>query len=193
MAASISYDLFHVSIPIAEKILRPVLVYLFLVICLRIFGKRELAQMNPFDMVVLLSLSNAVQNAIIGEDNSLLGGLVGALSLLMINWLVVRFVFRHRRLDEMLAGKPSVLIERCRVKEKALARELMSRSELQTMAHRQGFKSLEEIETCILEPGGTIFMKRKEPPPEDQRHAELMARIEQLSHQVAELNGRLPS
>ena len=193
MAASISYDLFHVSIPIAEKILRPVLVYLFLVICLRIFGKRELAQMNPFDMVVLLSLSNAVQNAIIGEDNSLLGGLVGALSLLMINWLVVRFVFRHRRLDEMLAGKPSVLIEQCRVKEKALAKELMSRSELQTMAHRQGFKSLEEIETCILEPGGTIFMKRKEPPPEERRHAELLARIEQLSLQVAELTGRLPS
>jgi uncharacterized membrane protein YcaP (DUF421 family) len=193
MAASISYDLFHISIPIAEKILRPVLVYAFLVICLRVFGKRELAQMNPFDMVVLLSLSNAVQNAIIGEDNSLLGGLVGALSLLMINWLVVRFVFRHRRLDEMLAGKPSVLMEQGRVKEKALARELMSRSELQTMAHRQGFKSLEEIETCILEPGGTIFMKRKEPPPEERRHAELLARIEQLSHQVAELNGRLPS
>ena len=193
MAASISYDLFHISIPIAEKILRPVLVYAFLVICLRVFGKRELAQMNPFDMVVLLSLSNAVQNAIIGEDNSLLGGLVGALSLLMINWLVVRFVFRHRRLDEMLAGKPSVLMEHGRVREKTLARELMSRSELQTMAHRQGFKSLDEIETCILEAGGTIFMKRKEPPPEAQRHAELMARIEQLSHQVAELNGRLPS
>ena len=193
MAASISYDLFHISIPIAEKILRPVLVYAFLVICLRVFGKRELAQMNPFDMVVLLSLSNAVQNAIIGEDNSLLGGLVGALSLLMINWLVVRFVFRHRRLDEMLAGKPSVLIEQCRVKEKALAKELMSRSELQTMAHRQGFKSLTEIETCILEPGGTIFMKRKEPPPEERRHAELLARIEQLSLQVAELTGRLPS
>ena len=193
MAASISYDLFHISIPIAEKILRPVLVYAFLVICLRVFGKRELAQMNPFDMVVLLSLSNAVQNAIIGEDNSLLGGLVGALSLLMINWLVVRFVFRHRRLDEMLAGKPSVLMEHGRVKEKTLAKELMSRSELQTMAHRQGFKSLDEIETCILEAGGTIFMKRKEPPPEAQRHAELMARIEQLSHQVAELNGRLPS
>jgi uncharacterized membrane protein YcaP (DUF421 family) len=193
MSVSISYDLFHIAIPIAEKILRPVLVYTFLVICLRVFGKRELAQMNPFDMVVLMSLANAVQNAIIGEDNSLAGGMIGAFSLLLINWLVVRFVFRHRRLDEVLAGKPAVLMEQGRVKEKALAKELMSQSELQTMAHRQGFKSLKEIETCILEPGGTIFMERKEPPVEERRQAELLARIDQLSHQVAELSARLPA
>src|SRR4249920_1821693 len=104
-------DTFVVGAPIAEKILRPILVYIFLVVALRVFGKRELAQLNPFDLVVLLSLSNTVQNAIIGNDNSLTGGLIGALALLLMNYLVVRFLFRHRRLDQMFEGKPTVLIE----------------------------------------------------------------------------------
>src|SRR6266704_2588585 len=108
-------DIFVVGAPIIEKILRPILVYIFLVIALRVFGKRELAQLNPFDLVVLLSLSNTVQNAIIGNDNSLSGGLIGALALLGLNYLVVRFLFRHRRLDEMFEGKPTVLIEQGRI------------------------------------------------------------------------------
>ena len=103
-------DIFAVGAPVLEKILRPALVYIFLVIVLRVFGKRELAQLNPFDLVVLLSLSNTVQNAIIGNDNSLSGGLIGALALLVLNYLVVRFLFGHRRLDEILEGEPTVLI-----------------------------------------------------------------------------------
>jgi len=193
MNAGIVHDLFHVSIPIAEKILRPVIVYAFLVICLRVFGKRELAQLNPFDIVVLLSLSNAVQNAIIGKDDSLVGGLVGALSLLLTNWLVVRYLFQHRRLDEIFAGKPTTLIEKGHVHDKALARESLSHSELLTMAHRQGFSSLKEIETCILEPGGTIFIKRKGQPPDERRQGELLARIDKLSAQIEDLKGRLPA
>jgi uncharacterized membrane protein YcaP (DUF421 family) len=192
MPADMFRDLFHVSVPIAEKILRPVIVYVFLVICLRIFGKREMAQLNPFDIVVLLSLSNAVQNAIIGEDNSLFGGLIGALSLLLINWLVIRFLFRHRRLDEILAGKPTVLVEKGRLREKSLAKEFLSRADLLTMAHRQGFKNLKEIETCIIEPGGTVFLERKDPPIEERRQAELLARIDQLSAQIEILKSRLP-
>ena len=93
-----------------EKMLRPAIVYLFLVVLLRVFGKRELAQLNPFDLVVLLSLSNTVQNAIIGNDNSLTGGLVGAFTLLAVNYLVVRFLFRHRRLDQIFEGKPTMLV-----------------------------------------------------------------------------------
>src|SRR5689334_13046362 len=104
-------DIFATGAPVIEKVLRPVLVYVFLVIALRIFGKRELAQLNPFDLVVLLSLSNTVQNAIIGNDNSLIGGILGALALLVSNYLVVRFLFRHRRLDQLLEGSPTKLIE----------------------------------------------------------------------------------
>ncbi len=85
---SLFHDMFSMQLPLVEKIVRPVIVYLFLVVFLRIFGKRELAQLNPFDLVVLLSLSNTVQNAMIGEDNSVSGGLVGAFSLLAINWLM---------------------------------------------------------------------------------------------------------
>src|SRR5512138_1736726 len=99
------------QVPVIEKIVRPLVVYVVLVVLLRIFGKRELAQLNPFDLVVLLSLSNTVQNAIIGDDNSLLGGLIGAFSLLATNYMVVRFLFRHRRLDQLLEGKPATLIE----------------------------------------------------------------------------------
>src|ERR1017187_7992423 len=118
-------EIFVVGVPIAEKVLRPALVYVFLVVALRVFGKRELAQLNPFDLVVLLSLSNTVQNAIIGNDNSLSGGLIGALALLALNYLVVRFLFRHRRLDEILEGAPAVLVEHGCVKQDALAKELL--------------------------------------------------------------------
>src|SRR5882724_2196273 len=97
-------DMFYLSLPIAEKMIRPVIVYVFLVVFLRIFGKRELAQLNPFDLVVLLSLSNTVQNAIIGDDNTVSGGLLGAFTLLAVNYFVVRFLFRHRRLDQVFEG-----------------------------------------------------------------------------------------
>src|ERR1700687_5691066 len=89
------HDTFAVGAPVLEKNLRPILVYAVLVVLLRVFGKRELAQLNPFDLVVLLSLSNTVQNAIIGNDNSLSGGVIGAATLLGMNYLVVRFLFRH--------------------------------------------------------------------------------------------------
>ena len=119
--------IFVLGAPVVEKILRPVLVYFFLVVVLRVFGKRELAQLNPFDLVVLLSLSNTVQNAIIGNDNSLTGGLIGAFALLAMNYLVVRFLFRHRRLDQIFEGKPTTLIEHGKVMKNALAKELLTR------------------------------------------------------------------
>jgi uncharacterized membrane protein YcaP (DUF421 family) len=178
------------GLPIAEKILRPVIVYAALVVLLRVFGKRELAQLNPFDLVVLLSLSNTVQNAIIGEDNSVAGGLIGAVALLIVNYVVVRFMFKHRRLDQLLEGTPTRLIESGKVCEAGLARELLTVTELQTVAHRQGFARLEDIETCVLEPGGGFFIEGHTPPREERRHQELLARIEQLSRQIEELKRR---
>src|SRR4051794_25608592 len=95
----------------AEKLIRPLLVYLALLFLIKLFGKRELAQLNPFDLVVLLILSNSVQNAIIGSDSSLAGGLVGALELLVINWIVVRYFYRHSRLERFFEGEPTVLVQ----------------------------------------------------------------------------------
>src|SRR6266478_6703138 len=125
-------SIFIVGAPLAEKVLRPILTYVFLVVALRVFGKRELAQLNPFDLVVLLSLSNTVQNAIIGNDNSLSGGVIGALALLAVNYLVVRFLFRHRRLDQIFEGAPATLVEQGSVCEGALAKELLTHAELTT-------------------------------------------------------------
>src|ERR1035437_6280803 len=173
-------DIFVVGVPIAEKILRPALVYVFLVVALRVFGKRELAQLNPFDLVVLMSLSNTVQNAIIGNDNSLSGGLIGAFALLVVNYLVVRFLFRHRRLDEILEGATTVMIEHGCVKNAALAKELLTTAELMTVLHRQGFETVEEVERCILQPGGTFDIKGINPPLEKLAHDEIMRAIQDL-------------
>ena len=180
-------DMFNMALPVAEKMLRPVVVYFFLVVVLRIFGKRELAQLNPFDLVVLLSLSNTVQNAIIGDDNTITGGLIGAFTLLAINYVVVRFVFKHKRLDQLFEGTPTVLIEEGQLCKDRLAKELLTESELLVVAHRQGFSNLEEIDKCVLEPGGTFYVQGRTPPPSETRHDELLSRLDELSKQIAEL------
>src|SRR3984885_4146568 len=171
-------DMFQMQLPLLEKLLRPAIVYLALVVLLRIFGKRELAQLNPFDLVVLLSLSNTVQNAIIGNDNSVSGGLVGAFTLLAVNYLVVRFLFKHRRLDQLIEGKATTLIEKGKVLQKNLAKELLSHSELLTVLHRQGFDDVDEVDQCVLEPSGTFAVKRKVPARDDVQFAEVIRRLE---------------
>src|SRR5689334_25126007 len=103
-------DMFVLGIPLLEKILRPILVYAFLIVSLRLSGKRELAQLNPFDLVVLLTLSNTVQNSIIGNDNSVLGGIIGATTLLAVNYFVVRFLYDHEKLESIIEGKCDELI-----------------------------------------------------------------------------------
>ena len=180
-------DMFVVGLPILEKIIRPILVYLALVVLLRIFGKRELAQLNPFDLVVLLSLSNTVQNAIIGNDNSVTGGVIGAITLLATNYLVVRFLFKHRRLDQLVEGKSTTLIDRGKVQQKNLAKELLSHSELLTVLHRQGFDDVSEVEQCILEPSGTFAIKRKIPAQDDIQYAELIRRLEIIDTRLTAL------
>src|SRR3954463_2911701 len=111
MNSRLAADMFVLGLPIAEKIARPVIVYVFLIVGLRLAGKRELAQLNPFDLVVLLTISNTVQNAIIGEDNSVIGGIIGAATLLVVNHLVVGYLFTHERVDRFIEGEPCVLIE----------------------------------------------------------------------------------
>jgi uncharacterized membrane protein YcaP (DUF421 family) len=184
-------NLFVLKVPIGEKVLRAVLVYLALVVLLRLFGKRELAQLNPFDLVVLLTLSNTVQNAIIGDDNTLLGGLIGAVTLLGTNYLVVRFVFQHRRLDQILAGTPTVLIRNSKIQRPALAKEMLSVPELTAAAHRQGYSDLAEVHECVLEPTGVMSFTGKDPPAEEKRHAELVALLDRLSADVTELKRKL--
>ncbi len=185
-------DMFVLGIPLLEKILRPIVIYAFLVISLRLSGKRELVQLNPFDLVVLLTLSNTVQNAIIGDDNTVLGGIIGATSLLATNYLVVRFLYDHRKLDQMVEGRADVLIENGKVRTQHLRKELITMPQLQAAAHKQGFSSLSEVEQCILEPGGTLTFLGKKPPTEEVRHQELLGRLESLAHEIALLRGSQP-
>jgi len=190
MLAKTLQDMFVLNLPLLEKIARPILVYVALVIFLRVFGKRELAQLNPFDLVVLLSISNTVQNAIIGDDNSVTGGLLGAFSLLVVNYCVIRFLFRHRRLDQMIEGSAITLISKGKIVREALCKELLTESELATVANKQGFEHIDEIEKCVLEPGGNFFIKGKTPPAGERQHAELMKLLHDIRDRVAHLEKR---
>jgi uncharacterized membrane protein YcaP (DUF421 family) len=180
-------DMFVLGVPILEKILRPIIVYVFLIAGLRLSGKRELAQLNPFDLVVLLTLSNTVQNAIIGDDNSVTGGIIGATSLLAINYLVVRFLYDHRKIDQIVEGRADILVEDGKVHEHKLKRELITKEELAAAARKQGFETLAEVRQCVLEPGGTLTFIAKKPGTEDMRHAEVMKKFDLLAEEIARL------
>ncbi len=187
MLHSIFGHMFQLPLPILEKLLRPVIVYLVLILLLRLFGKRELAQLNPFDLVVLLSLSNTVQNAIIGDDNSVTGGVIGAFGLLAINWLVVRVLFNSPRLTRMFEGRASVLVRNGQVDERALKRESLTREELVEVIHRQGFESMSQVKRCELEPNGTFYVEAVEPSSAERQHDEVMARLDALTREIAAL------
>jgi len=185
-------DMFVIGVPLAEKILRPIIVYAFLVVSLRLSGKRELVQLNPFDLVVLLTLSNTVQNAIIGEDNSVLGGIIGATSLLATNYVVVRFLYDHRKLDQIVEGRADVLVEDGKVRAQHLKKELITVAQLEAAARKQGFGSLSEVQQCVLEPGGTLTFLGKRPSGEDVRHQELVGKLERLAQEIVLLRGSQP-
>ena len=178
-------DMFVPGVPLLEKVLRPLIVYAALLLLLRLFGKRELAQLNPYDLVVLLTISNTVQNAIIGNDNSVTGGLIGAAVLMVFNFIVVNFLYHHEKIDRIIEGDAIVLVDNgCIVKE-ALDRELITVPELESVAHRQGFESLAEVQRCILEPGGTVAMFGKKPSTGEARQDELLARLDEIKSMLA--------
>jgi uncharacterized membrane protein YcaP (DUF421 family) len=173
-------DLLVPGVPWIEKIVRPLIVYVALFGLLRLFGKRELAQLNPYDLIVLLTISNTVQNAIIGNDNSVLGGLVGALTLLVVNMAVVRFLYRHERIDALVEGDSTVLVDKGCAVHSALEQEMITLHELEAAAHKQGFASLSDVDRCILEPGGTLAMIGRKPSEEDLRQQAVIQRLEEI-------------
>jgi uncharacterized membrane protein YcaP (DUF421 family) len=186
------YDhLFRLPLPFIEKLLRPVIVYLVLVVLLRLFGKRELAQLNPFDLVVLLSLSNTVQNAIIGDDNSITGGIIGAFGLLAINWLVVRTLYSSPRLTRALEGRAAVLVRNGKIDPRALKHESPTREELIEAIHKQGFEHIDQVAHCELEPNGSFYMESVEPSKAERNHDALMARINALTREIAGLRAHM--
>jgi uncharacterized membrane protein YcaP (DUF421 family) len=185
--------MFHLPISLLEKILRPIVVYLALILLLRVFGKRELAQLNPFDLIVLLSLSNTVQNALIGDDNSVSGGILGAFTLLAINWLVVRLLYKSPRLERIVEGSDETLILDGVIDHAAMKREMLSQNELLAVIHRQGFDDFDEVAECTIGPNGQFYVRGRQPSQEDERHGILVARLDELVRELGELKARLPS
>ena len=179
--------MFHLHLPILEKLLRPMIVYLFLIGFLRLFGKRELAQLNPFDLVVLLCLSNTVQNAMIGDDNSVTGGIIGALALLVINWGLTLVLYRLPKLNSAVEGTATELIRHGRVDEAAMKKEALTELELKSVIHKQGFNDYSEVELCELQPNGTFYVEGMKPSSDDAQRTELLELTRSLSTEVKEL------
>ena len=179
--------MFHLHLPLLEKILRPVIVYLCLVFFLRIFGKRELAQLNPFDLVVLLCLSNTVQNSIIGDDNTVSGGIVGVFALLSINYLLTRLLFRLPRINKVIEGGETVLIRKGKVDWEALKKEALTELDLKTVLHRQGLADYSEVERCVLEASGNFFVEPVDPLHGGRQRSEILRDIKALTAEVKEL------
>lgn len=187
---TLAQDMFHLPIPLTEKIVRPLIVYVALVIFLRLFGKRELAQLNPFDLVVLLSLSNTVQNAIIGDDNSVTGGIVGAFSLLAANWLLTRVLYRSPRLNSALEGSPSVLIRDGQIDRAAVSAEKLTSEELISVLNRNGFNDPGEVQICILEPNGSFYVRGKSPSSDELQRREILDALGRLTAELEALRLR---
>jgi uncharacterized membrane protein YcaP (DUF421 family) len=182
-------DILVPGVPLLEKTIRTLLVYGAVLIGLRLAGKRELSQLNPFDLVVLLLLSNTVQNAIIGNDNSVIGGLFGAAVLLLTNHFLVRYLFKSGRLDAM-EGNPDVLVSGGKIMHDRLNEELITVAELEAAARRQGIRSIADVEECRLETGGALTFVEKLPTPEDTQHLEVMQRLEAIERRLEMLTAR---
>jgi uncharacterized membrane protein YcaP (DUF421 family) len=180
-------DMFVTGAPFLEKILRSLIIYFFLVAGLRLAGKREMAQLSPFDFVVLLILSNAVQNAIIGNDNSITGGIISAVVLLVTNYLVARFLFSHTKIEEAFEGKADVLIDHGQIQYQNLKKELITLTDLEIAAHKQGFSYLQDIDHCTIEPGGVLTFIAKKPAVDEIRHGEIMENLNALKRDMASL------
>jgi len=180
-------DLFQLDVPIIEKIIRSVAVYAFLLVVFRMAGKRQLAQINTLDLIVLLTISNTVQNAIIGPDNSLLGGLIGAAALVGINALLIHFLYKKPELSKLIEGTPTTLMEKGKLVEAHLKSEEITKQELLETAQQQGYASLDELETITLETSGNLSFIPRKPTDEVLRHNEVLARLEGLTTELSQL------
>lgn len=142
--------------PILDVVLRSLCVYLFMVIAIRLFGKNQLSQLNAGDVVLLLLISNAVQNAMVGENTSLQGGLIAALVLFIANFIVKRFMFSNRKFESFLEDDPVILVKDGKVDEQALNRVKISRSELDEALREHGVDGIENVKLSVLEVDGNI-------------------------------------
>jgi uncharacterized membrane protein YcaP (DUF421 family) len=153
---SLGGSLFDLHLGIDEKILRSLLVFIFLAVALRLGGKRELAQINVLDLAVLLLASNALQNALIGNDSTVTGGVIGAGTLFVANYVFVRITYRNAMLRRVLEGRPRVLLRNGKLDRKAMAKEAITEEELVDQLLDKGISSFDDVGLIILETNGKL-------------------------------------
>ena len=150
------------EIPVWEKALRSVVIYLFLLVAFRFTGKRQVGQLTPFDLVVLLIISNVLQNAVIGNDNSLGGGLLGAVVILALNWLVVLGAYRFKPLRRLMAGEPTLLVHNGRIFHDRMEKEHISVEDLNAALRKNGVVDVQQVRFAVLEENGQISVIPKD-------------------------------
>jgi uncharacterized membrane protein YcaP (DUF421 family) len=149
----------HVLMPeitILEKVVRSAAVYFFLLVAFRLVGKRSVGQMTPFDLVVLLVISNVLQNAMIGADNSIGGGLIGAATVFLLNSVVARITFRSRKAELLVESPPRILIHNGKILQENLSSELVTRRELSAALRKHGLEAADQVKLAVLEDDGSI-------------------------------------
>lgn len=187
LLSQLSTDLLVPGVSVIEKVVRSVIVYGFLIILLRIAGKRTLGQLTSFDLVVLLLLSNTVQNAIIGNDNSLAGGLLGATVLIVVNYGVVRVLYDHKKAERAIEGSTSILVHHGKFMDANMKRQLITRAELESAARRQGVSRISDVRVARLETGGALTFELVSPTEHERHLAELLTRLERIETMLARL------
>jgi uncharacterized membrane protein YcaP (DUF421 family) len=153
--------MWNLGVPWWELIVRSIVVYVFMITILRISGKRQVGQLAPFDLVLLLVLSNAVQNSMNGGDNSLIGGLISATALIALNYAVGTATFRSKKLAALIEGRPEILIHNGKLYEEVLTKSQLTRHELNAALRQNGCTCIEEVHTAVLENNGQISVTPK--------------------------------
>jgi uncharacterized membrane protein YcaP (DUF421 family) len=157
--------MFEMSLPWWELIFRAVVIYLFLIFLLRISGKRQIGELSPFDLVLLLIISNGVQNAMNGGDNSLIGGLIIATTLIAINYGVGLISYKNKRMEKFIEGRPQVLVHDGKIFEDVMAEAKLTRLELDASLRQSGYFDLHEVRLAILETNGKVTVQGYDKKP----------------------------
>lgn len=183
------HELLTVQIPVLDKILRTVLVYALIVVIFRIIGKTAISSTNTMDFVVMFLLSNVVQNAIIGDDDSLLGGVIGAVTLVVVNQAVDRLAYRDKRFRHLVEGRPTVVVREGRVDEAALRRLGIRHAELDHAVRVQNGDTTDQVWSGVVEPGGQLVLDIR-PADQAATQADVQAMTERLARIEALLTAR---
>lgn len=153
--------MWHLENPWWHFVVRGVIVYGFVFLLLRLIGKRQIGELSPFDLVLLLIISDAVQNAMNAGDNSITAGLILAGTLISVNLLVNNLMFRYRKFERWVDGSPVILVHNGKLYEQALRGEKVTRQDLNTALHQEGIADLADVQFAILEPNGQITVMKK--------------------------------